>query len=78
MEGRGRSHDAAWRLVQRLADLGLDVFSVPLDLEAGVAEITTRLSTGQIKVSSNLPIWLTGYRQFRRDDKLELVSTRTT
>jgi hypothetical protein len=42
MEDHGRSHDAGWRLMQRLADLNLDVYTVPLDLEAGVADITVR------------------------------------
>lgn len=73
MEGHGRSHDAGWRLLQRLADLNLDVYPVPLDLEAGVAEITVRLSTSQMKVFSNLHGWLSQYRQFRRNDKLALV-----
>ena len=73
IEDHGRTHDAGWRLVQRLADFGLDLLVVPLDPEAGIAEIATRLTTGQLKVFSDLPIWLSQYRQFRRDEKLELV-----
>jgi hypothetical protein len=73
MEGRGRSHETGLRLVQRLADLGLDIYTVPLDAEAGVAEVTARTSVGQMKVLATLRGWLSQYRMFRRNDKLDLV-----
>ena len=78
MEGHGRSHEAGWRIVQRLADLGLDVYTVPLDLEAGVAEVAARISVCQMKVFSTLDGWLGHYRQYRRNEKLDLVEQDVT
>lgn len=72
MEGNGRTKDEGSTLVGRLLDLRLDVFTVKLDLEAGLGEVNNRLATNRLRVLRTLPKWLGEYRRYQRDAKLEL------
>lgn len=68
MNGRGRKKDESVRIAERLADQ-LNLFTIEVDEEAGIAEMSARLATGRLKIFSNLTCWLGEYRQFQRNDK---------
>lgn len=56
-----------------LVDLQIDVMAVPLDMEAGVEAISSRMATGRLMVFNTCPNWLAQYRRFHRDDKGEIA-----
>lgn len=73
MEGGGRTHEEGAALVYRFLEKSVDMFEAPLDLNAGMDEVTSRVTTGRLRVFSSLPNWIAEYRRYRRNDKDELV-----
>jgi hypothetical protein len=65
------------KTADRLADLGVEIFTAPASREAAASEINIRLSAGRLKVFEHLEPWFAEYRRYRRDDKGELVTTDT-
>lgn len=70
---RKRSKQEGSRITEALLDLRLDVFTVTADAEAGVAEVSRRLSTKRIKVFANCTEWAAQYRAYRRGKDGDLV-----
>lgn len=70
---RGRGQADGGQLLEQYKDLGLDIFPADNTREAGIYEVWQMLSTGQLKVFSNLVNWLAEYRIYRRDDKGKVV-----
>lgn len=56
-----------------LADLQVNVFTVPLDSASGIEAIVSRLGTERLKVFDTCSAWLAQYRRYRRDEKGEIV-----
>lgn len=76
LEGRGRGKDEGMRIGERLIDLQVQLYECPLNQEGGVADVTSRLNSGRIKVFSTCKAWLGEFRQYRRDPKKdELVES---
>lgn len=73
LKGRKRSEEQGERLVDRMVDEELDIFTAEVDPEAAVDEINSRVGTKQLRIASTLTNWLTEYRACRRDDKGRLV-----
>ena len=65
---RGRSEAEGYRLAERLVDLGLKLFEVEVDREAGVAALSDRLSSGRLRVFRALGGYLRAYHQYQRDE----------
>ena len=72
---RGRSEAEGFRLAERLVDLGLKLFEVEVDREAGVAALSDRLSSGRLQVFRTMNGYLRAYRQYQRDEAGRLVET---
>lgn len=72
---RKRSAEEGNRIVERLLDLNIDLFTVQADTEALVGEVATRLSAKRLRVFSTMPEWLAEYRNYRRDKHGELDDT---
>jgi hypothetical protein len=70
---RGRSQQEGQRIIDALLDLHLDVFTSHVDPDAGVAEVTRRLSTKRLKVFDTCLDWWSQYRSYRRDKTGEIV-----
>lgn len=63
------------KLIRLYRQAGLDVVPANNEVEAGLAEIWSRLSSGRLKViwNSNTEELLKEYRKYRRDDKGRIV-----
>jgi hypothetical protein len=70
---RGRAQKDGTKLVEEYVDLGLNLFYADNALEAGIAKVWTRLSTGKIKVFSTCQNFRREIRLYRRDIKGEIV-----
>jgi len=70
---RGRSQSDGKQLYQLYVDLGLDLEFASNAVEAGIYEVWQRLSTGRLKVFSNLSNWRYEFRLYRRDEKGRIV-----
>lgn len=73
LEGNGRSKDEGVTLVNRMLDLNVEIFDGKLDLNAGLDQLIGRLTTGRLRVFSQLTNWMTEYRRYQRDEKHEIV-----
>ena len=56
--------------------LGLNLQHADNSVEAGIYQIWTLLTAGQIKVFKSCRNWLDEYRIYRRDEKGKIVKTR--
>lgn len=68
--GRGKDGEAFFEAYLKA---GLDLMIANNAVEAGIQEVYQRLSTGKIKIFSNLSDWFQEYRIYRRDDKGRIV-----
>ncbi len=59
-------------LMQRLADLGVNLNDARYDEEAGIADVDRAIKTGRLLVEPTMVRWLAEYRTFARDDKGKL------
>jgi phage terminase large subunit-like protein len=74
--GRGVSKESFLEIYEKYGlELTLAEPSGPGSVEIGITEVYSRLSTGRLKVFSNLQHWLYEYRIYRRDDKGKVVAT---
>lgn len=73
LTARKRTQEQGERLVDRMVDEHLDIFTAEADAEASVDEINSRVRTKQLRVASNLTAWLAEYRAYRRDTKGQIV-----
>ncbi|HEY3526673.1 MAG TPA: terminase family protein [Nitrososphaeraceae archaeon] len=73
--GRGVNSESFLQAYQRLGlELILAEPSGPGSVDIGINEVYSRLSTGRMKVFSNMQNWLFEYRIYRRDDKGRVVA----
>jgi hypothetical protein len=71
---RGRSQEDGARLYNRyVVDLGLKLTYADNSVEAGLDKVWDRLSSGRLKVFSNLSNWFYEFRLYRRDEKGKIV-----
>jgi phage terminase large subunit-like protein len=70
---RGRSQKDGENLMQNYVDLGLELVKADNEVESGIYDVWTGLSTGTLKVFKSLQKWLMEYRMYRRDDKGRIV-----
>jgi phage terminase large subunit-like protein len=73
---RGRSQRDGGQLIQDYRNLGLDITTAINAREAGIYDVWTRLLSGKLKVFKSLPSWLGEYRQYRRDEKGQIVKEK--
>lgn len=72
--GRGVSKESFLEVYERFGlNLVLAEPNGPGSVEIGLTEVYSRLSTGRLKVFSNLQNWLYEYRIYRRDDKGRVI-----
>jgi len=64
---RKRSAEEGDRIVGRLLDLQVDLYTVEAEVEALVGEVTTRLAAKRLRIFTTMPEWLAEYRNYRRD-----------
>lgn len=65
-----RKDDAdSTRIIDHLLDLGVDLFTVESDTEAGVLETQQRLAGKRIVAFNTLSAWTNEFRTYRRDEK---------
>lgn len=69
----GRSQATGESLLDIYRTLGLTLFKADNAVEAGIMDVTERLSTGRLKVFNTLVNWLTEYRIYRRDKHGKIV-----
>ena len=69
MEAHKRGKTEGYALAQSLADRGVNLMTISLDMEAGAEQIATRLARGGLRVFSSLPAWFAEYRRIGRDEK---------
>ena len=70
---RGRQQGDGERLMEQYAELGLELTRANNAVSAGIYEVWTRLSTGRLKVFSNLLNFLMEIRIYRRDENGKIV-----
>jgi phage terminase large subunit-like protein len=70
---RGRTQTDGQQLISIYQDLGLHVEAANNAVEAGLYEVWTLLSSGQLKVFKTLENWLREFRLYRRDEKGKVV-----
>lgn len=70
---RGRGQKDGDKLWQNYIDLGLDLTKAVNAVEAGLMQGWQLLSTGKLKVFSNLQKWKEEYRLYRRDENGQIV-----
>lgn len=70
---RGRGQADGQQLLQSYTDLGLHLMLADNGVETGLLEVWQRLSTGRLRVFSNLNNWLHEYRSYHRDEKGKVV-----
>jgi hypothetical protein len=71
---KGRSQVDGRQLLELYQQLGLRLTPADNGLEAGIYKCWERLSTGRLKVFSNLQNWLAEYRVYRRDERGRVVA----
>lgn len=70
---RGRAQKDGTKLVEEYVDLGLNLFYADNALEAGIAKVWTKLSTGKIRVFNTLLNFRREIRLYRRDINGKIV-----
>jgi len=65
--GRGRTEGA--QLASRLDDFSLNIFTVDVDYETQMAEMSSRLETARMRIAYPCTEWLNQYRAYRRDER---------
>lgn len=70
---RGRSQKDGEQLFHLYQELGLNITPANNSVEAGIYEVYQRLSSGRIKVFSNLINFINEYRLYRRDEKGKII-----
>jgi predicted phage terminase large subunit-like protein len=71
-EEHGRSEDEGARLAVQIDNLGPAIMTVPMDIDASVNEIGTRLQSKRMRVFEDQTDWFSEYRRFARDEKGEI------
>lgn len=73
--GRGRQQADGKQILKIYRDAGLDLVPADNDVESGIAQVWSRLSSGRLKViwNSNTEELLKEYRKYRRDDHGKIV-----
>jgi len=69
----GRSQVDGRQLMQLYLDLGLQIDFAPNGVEAGIYNVWTAMTAGQVKVFSTLRHFFTEYRMYRRDAKGRVI-----
>ena len=69
----GVRKDETTQIARNLADLGVDIYTVPLDEATGIEAIAGRIATKRLKVFTPMAEWFAEYRRYRRDEKGEVV-----
>ena len=69
----GASQVDGTRLIEVYRSLGLNIEPAENSVEAGILSVNDRLSTGRMKVFSNLSNWRREFRLYRRDEKGRIV-----
>lgn len=72
---RGRSQKDGEQLLYLYEELGLLLTPADNTVEAGIAEVWQRLSTGRLKVFKHLADWFAEFRIYRRDERGKIVKT---
>lgn len=72
---RGRSPKDGEQLLALYEELGLRLTPADNTVEAGIADVWQRLSTGRLRVFKHLHDWFSEYRIYRRDEKGKIVKT---
>ena len=70
---RGRSQHDGEQLMHVYRELGLKLVAADNSVYVGILEVWQRLSSGRLKVFSNLQNWLVEHRIYRRDEKGNIV-----
>jgi hypothetical protein len=70
---RGRGQKDGEQLLSLYQDLGLNLSTANNSREAGIYQVWLRLSTGRLRVFSNLEDWFSEFRIYRRDEKGQVV-----
>jgi phage terminase large subunit-like protein len=70
---RGRNQKDGTQLFQIYQDLGLDIEKSKNAVEAGIAEVWQRMSSGRIKIFSTLQNLFTEIRMYHRDENGKIV-----
>lgn len=73
---RGRNQKDGTNLLSVYRDLGLTLYPAENAVEAGIYAVWMRLSTGRLKVFSNLTNFFDEYRLYRRDESGKVVKDR--
>lgn len=71
--GKKRSEREGMALAQHLGDLGVNLYDCPLDFQAAVSDLESRLVTGRLKIFDNCKDLLAEYRRLHRDEKNQIV-----
>lgn len=71
--GKKRSEREGLSIGQHLGNLGVNLYDCPLDFQAAITVIDSRLVTGRLKIFPNCTNLLAEYRRLHRDDKGEIV-----
>lgn len=69
----GSSQTDGKKLIQLYRKEGLRLVFAENAVEAGIAEVYGRLSTGRLKIARHLTDWYDEYRLYRRDEKGRIV-----
>lgn len=70
---KGRSQADGNRLIEAYEDGGLNIVPADNAVEAGIYEVWSRLSTGRLKVCSNLSNWFSEFGLYRRNEHGKIV-----
>jgi hypothetical protein len=73
---KAADQEEAERIAYAIADQGVDLMTVPFDLQSGVEAVAARIHTKRLKVFETLDDWFREYRNFGRDDTGEIVDER--
>jgi hypothetical protein len=73
-EADGRKKDAGIKLIDRLIELNVELYTADVDREAAIVEMTTQMAAQRLKVSERCPQWVAEYRTYRRDGEGEVVT----
>jgi phage terminase large subunit-like protein len=73
---RGRSQQDGQQLFMQYRQLGLHLQKADNSVEAGIYQVWTLLSAGQLKIFKSCRNWLDEYPLYRRDEKGKIVKTR--
>lgn len=73
IEDGQRSKDEGWALGQSIADRGVNLSTVPLEMESACDAMASRLARGGLRVFSTLTNWFAEYRRIGRDEKGQIA-----